>query len=105
MGELNHLLKSFISDFTFLSKDVLHVYGGVFFIIFWLLIFKGKYRYLSLAVLAALAIGNEVLDTLYYSQKELQVNWPESLSDIFNTIFLPILMLFFLRFKNRIIKN
>lgn len=34
MGELNQNFKSLIENFTFLSRDVLHVYGGVHFFFF-----------------------------------------------------------------------
>lgn len=101
MVELNQYIKTLISNITFLSKDVLHVYGGVFFVLLWLIIFKQRKQYLCVAILIILSVVNEVLDISYTLGKANKIYWGESCSDIFNTIFLPIILLVFVKVKTK----
>ena len=96
MGSLNQELKSLIEEFTFLSRDVLHVYGGMFAFLSWLIIFKYKKRILGLLLIFVAAVINEVLDGFYYFEQSGRIHWAESISDIFNTVFTPLIFYFFL---------
>lgn len=100
MGEISQSIKSVIDNLTFLSRDVLHVYGGVIFFMLWVLVFKEKKQLICLLILFTLAIFNEILDISFYLKKVDKVNWTESISDIFNTVFLPILLFLFLGYLN-----
>lgn len=86
-------LKTFISEFTYLSKDVLHVYAGVLFTLLWMLIFKDKKKWLCIGLLVVFALINELLDISHYFEKSKTIAWAESISDIFNTVFLPLLLI------------
>ena len=66
MGALNQEIKSFIEGFTFLSRDVLHVYGGAFAFLFRVVVLKNKKRILGLFLIFAAALLNETLDGFYY---------------------------------------
>ena len=101
MGELNQYIKSIIEQITFLSRDVLHVYGGVLFFMFWVIIFKQKKLLICLLIIYIGAIFNEILDISFYLKKTNSINWMESITDVFNTIFLPTLLLFFLKYLNK----
>lgn len=100
MGEISQSIKSVIDNLTFLSRDILHVYGGVIFFMLWVLVFKEKKQLICLLILFTLAIFNEILDISFYLKKVDKVNWTESISDIFNTVFLPILLFLFLGYLN-----
>lgn len=99
MSELNQTIKSFIESVTYLSRDVLHVYGGFVGYLLWLLLHKSKKQVQGLLLLLFLAVINEILDLHYYSNILDKINWQESSSDIFNTVFLPFLLFLFLRRK------
>ena len=101
MGEISQNIKSVIDNLTFLSRDVLHVYGGVIFFMFWVLIFKQRKLLICLLIIYVVAVANEILDISFYLKKTNNINWIESISDIFNTVFLPTLLFFFLNFLKR----
>lgn len=101
MGEISQNIKSIIENVSFLSRDVLHVYGGVIFFMLWVLIFKKKKQLLSLLIIFTLAIFNEILDISFYLKKVNNINWTESIIDIFNTVFLPILLFLFLNYLDK----
>lgn len=98
MEEIYHDIKSFIGRFSFLSRDVLHVYGGSLFFIFWVFILNKRRQLLCLLMIGLTAIVNEVLDILYAIQQKHDLIWGEVISDIFNTIALPIILFFFLKY-------
>lgn len=90
-------LKSFVQSFTFLSRDVLHIYGGVIFFLLWCLIFKHKYKFVSLFIIGFTAISNELFDLIYYYDKLGHYRWLDSSIDIVNTLLLPIIFFIFLK--------
>lgn len=98
MSELHQALKSWIDNLITLPRDILHIYGGFLFYLVWVLIFKGQRKLLGLGILLILAVGNEVLDLVYYFDRSGKMYWNESLSDIFHTVFCPFLLFVFLRF-------
>ncbi|MGB1294300.1 MAG: hypothetical protein ACPG6V_02385 [Flavobacteriales bacterium] len=85
-------IKSTIDTFSFLSRDVLHVYGGVMLYLLWQYLFQNKKSKLFFFLLFILAFVNEVFDTLGHSNHIQGVNWEESLSDVFNTVSLPLVL-------------
>lgn len=98
-------LKSLISSFTFLSRDVLHVYGGALFFMLWFILLKGKKQYLCLFLICLAALINEILDISYYLNKTDRIDWAESISDIFNTVFAPFALFYFLRYHDKTKRN
>jgi hypothetical protein len=98
MEELNQSFKSLVESWSCLSKDVLHVYAGVFFYLIWVLIFKGRNQVICLFLILTISLLNEALDISYSLKQGSQANWGESLSDIFNTVFLPVVIFLFLKF-------
>lgn len=101
VGDFIQKIKSLIASFTFLSKDVLHVYGGALFFMLWFVLLKRKKQYLCLVLICLAAVINEILDISYYTSKTNRIDWAESISDIFNTVFAPFALFLFLKFENR----
>lgn len=101
MADFYQNIKSLVDNFTFLSRDVLHVYGGVLFFMFWIVVFKKQRQILCLTIISIAALVNEILDILFVLKRTNNINWTENISDIFNTIFLPFLLYLFLRFWNK----
>lgn len=101
MADFYQNIKSLVDNFTFLSRDVLHVYGGVLFFMLWIVVFKKQRQILCLTIISIAALVNEILDILFVLKRTNNINWTENISDIFNTIFLPFLLYLFLRFWNK----
>lgn len=91
--------KSVIQEVTFLSRDVLHIYGGVIFFLFWKMFFKEKYPKFPLLIISIIIFFNETLDLFYYYNKSGCVKWGNSLEDVINTLFLPCVLYLFLKYK------
>jgi len=95
-------IKSTIDTFSFLSRDVLHVYGGVTLYLLWQFFFQNKKIRLFFILLFTLACINEIFDHLSHNNIAQNINWDESLSDVFNTIALPIILhVFYNKFYRR----
>ncbi len=76
-----------------LSKDALHIHVGLvlFFALHWL--FRCRLgSLLPLAVLLAICVIGELFDIAYLVQREQQQRWLENLTDIWNTMFWPVLI-------------
>jgi hypothetical protein len=72
MGEINQELKSIIEGLTFLSRDMLHVYGGILFLLLWTLFFKNQKVYIGLILVFFMAIVNEYFDIEYNFKHKLE---------------------------------
>lgn len=96
---LNQQLKAFIQGFTFLSRDALHIYGGLIFYLAWRLIFRNKYRMLPLFIIAAFTLINEGFDLHYYHEKLGYYRYTAGLADFFNTLFVPVVLHLSLNFQ------
>ncbi len=101
VGDFIQKIKSLIASYTFLSKDVLHVYGGALFFMLWFVILKREKQYLCLLLICLAAVINEIFDISYYTSKTNRIDWVESISDIFNTVFAPFTLFLFLKFDNK----
>lgn len=98
---IHQSFKSIIDQYSFLSRDVLHVYLGVLFIFLFRVFIPKIIGIYGIVILSILAIINEILDLMYFHERTGTLNWTESFSDIFNTLFLPIILLQFLKFKQK----
>ena len=92
MTSLIQELKNTIEGFTHLSRDALHIYGGVLFLLLWILLFRGKKVHIGVLVIALMAIFNEYVDIKYHYDKYSSIKWGPSFSDVFNTVFLPFII-------------
>ena len=101
MDEINQNIKSIIEEITFLSRDVLHIYGGVLFFMLWILVFKKKKQAFCLLIIYTIAIFNEILDISFYLNRKNRIDWTESIIDLFNTVFLPTLLFLFLNYLDK----
>jgi len=88
--------KQFTRDTLMMSSDMLHVYGGALFMLFYLMLFGNKMKFLPLILISLVLLVNEANDLLYYKNvTQIYPVWA-SVKDIINTALLPLLLLLFL---------
>ncbi len=95
-------LKLQIVDFIGLSKDAIHIHIGpaafVATIILWK---KAKVTPICLIPVLLLAMGMESVD-LYDDYKSVgYMRWSNSIHDMINTLFWPVLIVLFFKFRQR----
>ncbi len=85
-------LKTFLSDITHLPNDMLHIYGGVICILFWLILFKGKRGFLGIILIVIGETINELIDMSYLYHTKGIFDLGKHIPDFINTVFLPVLI-------------
>lgn len=99
--ELFHELKAIFAESTFFSRDALHIYGGVFFYLFWISIFKNKRSVAPLVLIFLAVFINEWFDILHSLDSSGKIIWEASLVDFINTLLLPLVLYIFLKYQSR----
>lgn len=93
-------MKNIIVDGIGFQRDALHIHFGllIFFAVSWAL--KGRRRYaLAFALVLAIALGAEIWDHFYERTMGRRCDWPDHLSDLFNTCIWPLLLALWRRWK------
>jgi uncharacterized membrane protein YwaF len=93
-------LKNLIVDGVGIQRDALHIHFGllIFMVAAWAL--KGPRRYIrAVWLLLAIALGAEIWDHIYERSIGKSCDWPDHLSDLFNTCIWPLLLALFWRWK------
>ena len=93
-------MKNLIVDGVGFQRDALHIHFGllIFMMAAWGM--KGPRRYLIAAALVfAIALVAEIWDHIYEISIGKSCDWPDHLSDLFNTCIWPLLIALFWRWR------
>lgn len=87
--------------FLGLSSDALHVHVSILLLVFYALATRRRlYHFLPWALVLVTECCNEIID-MNQPYGSVESNWPASRHDIFNTMFLPTVIILLLRWRNR----
>jgi hypothetical protein len=93
-------LKNLIVDALGFQRDALHIHFGlaIFMVAAWLI--KGPRRYeAAVAIVATIALGAEIWDHIYERSMGKACDWPDHLSDLFNTCIWPLVFAMLWRWR------
>ncbi len=90
-----------VIDLTGLSRDAIHIYVGLFvFFSFVGFIRKGKIEPIALIPVFVVAAAMEVIDLYGNYQTMDSMYWGNSLHDLVNTLFWPVVIVLLVRFNH-----
>lgn len=93
-------MKNLLVDSIGLQRDALHIHFGLLIFMIAALLLRGKRRYwTAFLIVLMIALGGEIWDHIYELHIGKACDWPDHLSDIFNTCIWPLLLALFWRWK------
>lgn len=93
---LYHGFIEWIGDGTGLADSLLHIHAGMAILLLTRLVSgRSLGSFVPLSVVALAEFANEVLDRLHYGSWR----WPDTLSDVANTLFWPIVICLAVRLR------
>jgi hypothetical protein len=93
-------MKNVLVDAIGFQRDALHIHFGLLIFVGAAWLMKGKRRYLAaFALVLVIAFGAEAWDHVYERSIGRTCDWPDHLSDLFNTCIWPLVLALFWRWK------
>lgn len=85
--------KNHLVDGIGFQRDALHIHFGLLIFFAAKLLWRGpRGAWMALGLVVAITLGAEIWDHLYERSIGKSCDWPDHLSDIFNTCFWPLVL-------------
>ena len=95
-------VKNVLVDAIGFQRDALHIHFGLLIFVGAAWALKGARRYMiAFALVLVIALGAELWDHMYERSIGKDCDWPDHLSDLFNTCIWPLVLMLFWRLRGR----